>query len=154
VQDPEPVRLARTTLDALTPDTDPAVACEVLIECRYALFDYAPPAELRRMLIEDNPSGMGPWSQLSLDTVLDLWDGDLADAEARILGPQKAMLDEEFEDVSDSIQQTWMGQLSEKLTDPPSCWVFLRPCRVPVRSGRSGGTSRSPFARPRPGVRD
>jgi hypothetical protein len=156
--EPEPVTLARATLDALTPDTDPAVACEVLIECRYALFDFAPPAELRRIstrmeevsagagsalfrgealmqavvdhlrlgdifaahrtselhraLVEQSATGMGPWSQLSLDTVFDLWDGDLADAEARILGPQRAMLDERPRDVSDSMQQTWMGQLS------------------------------------------
>ncbi|MCO1661163.1 AfsR/SARP family transcriptional regulator [Pseudonocardia humida] len=172
LEDPEPVVLARATLDALIPDTDPEVACEVLTECRYALFDYAPPAELRRIsarmeevsaaatsalfrgealmqsvvdhlrlgdmiaahrtselhraLVEETAAGMGPWSQLSLDTVFDLWDGDLADAEARILGPQKAMLEENQRDVSDSMQQTWMGQLS---------WLRYQQGRMPELAG-------------------
>jgi hypothetical protein len=45
--EPPGVALARATLAALAPDTTPEVACEVLTECRWALFDFAPPAEIR-----------------------------------------------------------------------------------------------------------
>jgi AAA ATPase-like protein len=171
---PAGVELARRTLAELPADADPEVACEVLTQCRYALFDFAAPAELRalsarlegfsaaavsvhlrgdalvqsvvdhmrlgdmvaahrtselhRALVEDvgAGAGMGPWQQLSIDTVFDLWDGDLADAEARILGPQKDMLDARPRDVSDSMQQTWMGQLS---------WLRYQQGRMPELAG-------------------
>jgi hypothetical protein len=157
VEVPEGVRLARIALAALTPETTPEVACEVLTECRYALFDHISAAQSRAMsarleevaagttsvhftwegliqatvdhmrlgdmvaassacerhreLVAHTGHGMGPWSVLALDTIFDLWHGDLAAAEARILGPMRAMLDARPRDVSDSMQQTWMGQL-------------------------------------------
>jgi hypothetical protein len=171
-QRPEGVELARRTLAELPADATPDLACAVLAECRYALYDYVPPAELRglsarleevsatagsvylrgdalvqavvdhmrlgdmtaahrvseqhRVLVADQDAGMGPWQQLSMDTVFDLWDGDLAAAEERILGPQKTMLDERTRDVSDSWVQTWMGQLS---------WLRYQQGRMPELFG-------------------
>jgi hypothetical protein len=171
-QRPGGVELARRTLAELPVDATPKLACEVLAECRYALFDFVPARELRelsarleeisaatgsvdlrgdalvqavvdhmrlgdmaaahranelhRALVEDLDAGMGPWEQLAIDTVFDLWDGDLADAEARILGPQKAMLDERPRDASDSLLQTWMGQIS---------WLRYQQGRMPELFG-------------------
>jgi hypothetical protein len=166
------VELARRTLAELPADATPEVACEVLSECRYALFDYVPPAELRtlsarleefsaasvplrlradalvqstvdhmrlgdmvaahrtselhRALAEGLDGGMPPWQQLSMDTVFDLWDGDLTAAEARILGPQRDFLDARPREISDSMQQTWMGQLS---------WLRYQQGRMPELFG-------------------
>jgi hypothetical protein len=151
------VALARAALTQVGP-LAPAAACEVLNECRWALYDYIPPAEtaalserlertsllarspyfqsqalmtlaidqLRLGRVTDAqgtllahertmpPSHANQWLQLTMETVLDLWHGRLADAETRLLAvaaPIVAQANADQERVADTLQQTWQGQV-------------------------------------------
>jgi len=130
----------------------------VLNECRWALFDYEPPAETvrlserleRQSLLARSPYFQGEglmtlaidqlrlgqvtdaqstllahertmpathasqWLQLTMETVLDLWHGRFAAAEARLFnvaGPIVARAHAERARVADTLQQTWQGQV-------------------------------------------
>ncbi|MFG1874442.1 AAA family ATPase [Sphaerisporangium sp. NPDC049003] len=156
---PPEVELARATLRELPVDGDPLVRCEVLNECRWALFDHARPGELldiaarlhdagikagsayfqseamvalaidqlrlgmlgealgtvdsHRRHVARNPRVLGPWLQNTLDTVMDLWNGDFQRAEERLMGESRRMVDELAAGQAvpaETLQQTWMGQ--------------------------------------------
>jgi hypothetical protein len=151
------VRMARTALGQAD-RLPPAAACEVLNECRWALFDYDPPAEtiklserlereslmarspyfqnaalmtlaidqLRLGQVTDAQSTLlahertmpathaSRWLQLTMETVLDLWHGRFAAAEARLFSvaaPIVARAHAERARVADTLQQTWQGQV-------------------------------------------
>lgn len=151
------VRMARTALGQVD-RLPPAAACEVLNECRWALFDYDPPAEtikLSERLERDSLMARSPyfqntalmalaidqlrlgqvtdaqstllahertmpatrasrWLQLTMETVLDLWHGRFAAAEARLFtvaAPIVARAHAERARVADTLQQTWQGQV-------------------------------------------
>jgi hypothetical protein len=151
------VRMARTALGQVD-HLPPAAACEVLNECRWALFDYDPPAEtvklserlereslmarspyfqnaalmtlaidqLRLGQVTDAQSTLlahertmqdthaSRWLQLTMETVLDLWHGRFAAAEARLFtvaAPIVARAHAERARVADTLQQTWQGQV-------------------------------------------
>ena len=153
----EGVRLASVAL-ARVDGLPPAVACEVLNECRWALFDYDPPAETIRLsqrleresLLARSPyfqnmalmtlaidqlrlgrvtdaqstllahertmlaTAAVRWMQLTMETVLDLWHGRFAAAEARLFtvaAPIVARAHEERARAADTLQQTWQGQV-------------------------------------------
>ncbi|WP_248958667.1 AAA family ATPase [Sphaerisporangium perillae] len=156
---PPGVELARATLRELPPGADGLVRCEVLNECRWALYDHAHPRELlgisarlreagvqagsayfhseglvalaidqlRLGLVSDalgtvddhrrhvarNPRALGPWLQNTLDTVMDLWNGDFQRAEDRLMGESLRMVQELTADhavPAETLWQTWMGQ--------------------------------------------
>ncbi len=133
-------------------------ACEVLNECRWALFDYDPPAETIRLserlelesLLARSPffhntalmtlaidqlrlgqvtdaqgtllahertmpaTQASRWLQLTMETVLDLWHGRFAAAEARLFtvaAPIVARAHAERARTADTLQQTWQGQV-------------------------------------------
>jgi len=151
------VGLARAAL-AHVDGLPPAAACEVLNECRWALFDYDPPAQTIRLserLERESLLARSPyfhnaslmtlaidqlrlgrvtdvqgtllahertmpatlasrWLQLTMETVLDLWHGRLAAAEARLFtvaAPIVARAHAERARVADTLQQTWQGQV-------------------------------------------
>ena len=153
----EGVRLAHAALDQVNglPST---AACEVLNECRWALFDYDPPAETIRLserlelesLLARSPffhntalmtlaidqlrlgqvtdaqgtllahertmpaTQASRWLQLTMETVLDLWHGRFAAAEARLFtvaAPILARAHAERARTADTLQQTWQGQV-------------------------------------------
>ncbi|WP_424532102.1 AAA family ATPase [Sphaerisporangium viridialbum] len=153
------VRLARATLLELPEDGEALVRCEVLDECRWALFDHAHPGELldiaarlhdagiragsayfqseamvalavdqlrlgmlsealgtvdnHRRHVARNPRVLGPWLQSTLDTVMDLWDGEFERAEERLMGESRRMVDELAAGQAvpvETLAQTWMGQ--------------------------------------------
>jgi hypothetical protein len=151
------VRMARTVLGQVD-RLPPAAACEVLSECRWALFDYDPPAQtvklserlereslmarspyfqnaalmtlaidqLRLGQVADAQSTLlahertmqdthaSRWLQLTMETVLDLWHGRFAAAEARLFtvaAPVVARAHAERARVADTLQQTWQGQV-------------------------------------------
>jgi hypothetical protein len=151
------VRLAHAAL-AQVDGLPPAAACEVLNECRWALFDYDPPAETIRLserlelesLLARSPyfhnmalmtlaidqlrlgrvtdaqgtllahertmpaTQASRWLQLTMETVLDLWYGRFAAAEARLFtvaGPIVARAHAERARAADTLQQTWQGQV-------------------------------------------
>jgi hypothetical protein len=151
------VRLAHAAL-AQVDGLPPAAACEVLNECRWALFDYDPPAETIRLserlelesLLARSPyfhntalmalaidqlrlgrvtdaqgtllahertmpaTQASRWLQLTMETVLDLWYGRFAAAEARLFtvaAPIVARAHAEQARVADTLQQTWQGQV-------------------------------------------
>jgi AAA ATPase domain/Bacterial transcriptional activator domain len=151
------VRMARTALGQAD-RLPPAAACEVLNECRWALFDYDPPAEtikLSERLERESLTARSPyfqnaalmtlaidqlrlgqvtdaqstllahertmpathasrWLQLTMETVLDLWHGRFAAAEARLFtvaAPIVARAHAERARVADTLQQTWQGQV-------------------------------------------
>jgi AAA ATPase domain/Bacterial transcriptional activator domain len=153
----EGVRLAHTAL-AQVNGLPPAAACEVLNECRWALFDYDPPAETIRLserlelesLLARSPyfhntalmtlaidqlrlgrvtdaqgtllahertmpaTQASRWLQLTMETVLDLWHGRFAAAEARLFNvaaPIVARAHAERARTADTLQQTWQGQV-------------------------------------------
>jgi AAA ATPase-like protein/transcriptional activator len=153
----EGVALARTALVQVA-GLPPAAACEVLNECRWALFDYDPPAETIRLsarleresLLARSPyfqseglmtlaidqlrlgevtdaqgtllahertmpaTHASQWLQLTMETVLDLWHGRFAAAEARLFNvaaPIVARAHAERARVADTLQQTWQGQV-------------------------------------------
>ena len=153
----EGVALARTALTQVA-GLPPAAACEVLNECRWALFDYDPPAETIRLserldresLLARSPyfqseglmtlaidqlrlgevtdaqstllahertmpaTHAAHWLQLTMETVLDLWHGRFAAAEARLFNvaaPIVARAHAERARVADTLQQTWQGQV-------------------------------------------
>jgi hypothetical protein len=136
----------------------PAAGCEVLNECRWALFDYEPPAEtirlserleresllarssyfqnaalmtlaidqLRLGQVSDAQgtllahertlpaTGAAQWLQLTMETVLDLWHGRFAAAQARLFdvaAPIVARAHAERARAADTLQQTWQGQV-------------------------------------------
>jgi len=151
------VALARTALSQA--DTlPPAAACEVLNECRWALYDYDPPSEAIRLserlertsLLARSPyfqseglmtlaidqlrtgrvtdaqglllahertmpaSHANQWLQLTMETVLDLWQGRFAAAQHRLFtaaAPIVARAHAHSEPVADTLQQTWQGQV-------------------------------------------
>jgi len=147
-------RAALAQVDTLLPDT----SCEVLHECRWALYDYDPPAETIRLserlerasVLARSPyfqrealmtlaidelrlgrvtdaagtllahertmpaSHASRWLQLTMETVLDLWHGRFAAAEARLFtvaAPIVARAHAEGALVADTQQQTWQGQV-------------------------------------------
>ena len=151
------VRLARAAL-AQVDGLPSAMACEVLNECRWALFDYDPPAETIRLserlelqsLLARSPffhntalmtlaidqlrlgrvtdaqgtllahertmpaTQASRWLQLTMETVLDLWHGRFAAAEARLFtvaAPIVARAHAERARTADTLQQTWQGQV-------------------------------------------
>ncbi len=151
------VRLARAAL-AQADGLPSATACEVLNECRWALFDYDPPAETIRLserlelesLLARSPffhntalmtlaidqlrlgrvtdaqgtllahertmpaTQASRWLQLTMETVLDLWHGRFAAAEARLFtvaAPIVARAQAERARTADTLQQTWQGQV-------------------------------------------
>jgi hypothetical protein len=153
----EGVRLAHAAL-AQVNGLPPAAACEVINECRWALFDYDPPAETIRLserlelesLLARSPyfhntalmtlaidqlrlgqvtdaqgtllahertmpaTQASRWLQLTMETVLDLWHGRFAAAEARLFtvaAPIVARAHAERARVADTLQQTWQGQV-------------------------------------------
>jgi hypothetical protein len=153
----EGVRLAHAAL-AQVNGLPPAAACEVLNECRWALFDYDPPAETIRLserlelesLLARSPyfhntalmtlaidqlrlgrvtdaqgtllahertmpaTQASRWLQLTMETVLDLWHGRFAAAEARLFNvaaPILARAHAERARTADTLQQTWQGQV-------------------------------------------
>jgi hypothetical protein len=153
----EGVRLAHAAL-AQVNGLPPAAACEVLNECRWALFDYDPPAETIRLserlelesLLARSPyfhntalmtlaidqlrlgrvtdaqgtllahertmpaTQASRWLQLTMETVLDLWHGRFAAAEARLFNvaaPIVARAHAERARTADTLQQTWQGQV-------------------------------------------
>ena len=130
----------------------------MLNECRWALFDYDPPAETiklserleRESLLARSPyfestalmtlaidqlrlgqvtdaqstllahertmpaTRASRWLQLTMETVLDLWHGRFAAAEARLFtvaAPIVARAHAERARVADTLQQTWQGQV-------------------------------------------
>jgi hypothetical protein len=165
------VALARECLSALDDDrvrddrgledrVSAAVACEVLTECRWALYDTARPAELINLAgrldsaalaaesehfrgealvaltIDELRLGRVPlagrsverhrdlaaatgrtfsgWLRATMDTMLDLWHGEFAAAQARLLGESRELADRltaASTCPADAITQTWMGQL-------------------------------------------
>ncbi|GAA3846427.1 hypothetical protein GCM10022226_82500 [Sphaerisporangium flaviroseum] len=156
---PAGVELARATLRELPADGSALVRCEVLNECRWALYDHAHPGELHGISVQlheagiqagsayfqseglvalaidqlrlgllsealgtvDNhrrhvarsPRALGPWLQSTLDTVMDLWNGDFRRAEERLMGESRRMVDELTAGQSmpaETLTQTWMGQ--------------------------------------------
>ncbi|MEV7967910.1 AAA family ATPase [Sphaerisporangium sp. NPDC088356] len=156
---PAGVELARATLLELPVSGDALVRCEVLDECRWALFDHAHPGELldiagwlhdagiqagsayfqseamvalavdqlrlgllsealgsvdnHRRHVARNPRALGPWLQNTLDTVMDLWNGDFQRAEERLMGESLRMVEELSADQAvpaETLRQTWMGQ--------------------------------------------
>ncbi|MFC4588571.1 AAA family ATPase [Sphaerisporangium corydalis] len=156
---PAGVALARATLRELPAEGNPLFRCEVLNECRWALFDHAHPGELvdiaaqlheagiqggsayfqsegmvalavdqlRLGLLSDalatidnhrrhvtrSPRALGPWLQNTLDTVMDLWNGDFQRAGERLMGESRTMVEELAAGGSvpaETLQQTWMGQ--------------------------------------------
>lgn len=153
------VELARATLRDLPETGNLLVRCEVLNECRWALFDHVPPGELigiatrlhetglragsayfqsegmvavavdqlrlgllsealgtvddHRRHVARNPRALGPWLQSTLDTVMDLWNGDFQRAEERLTGESRRMVDELAASQAlpaETLHQTWMGQ--------------------------------------------
>lgn len=155
LHDPDPAEAVddvRRILDAVGPEVDAEAACDVLVECRWTLFDHAPPSATRaisrelekrsveaaslhyrwealvcgivddlrlgamdaarraterhRDIVERHAHGLGPWLAPTLDTLFDIWDGRLDDAERR-LGRQDTSA---FADDADSLRQTWLGQ--------------------------------------------
>ncbi|MFC4536202.1 AAA family ATPase [Sphaerisporangium dianthi] len=156
---PPGVELARATLRELPAGVDRLVRCEVLNECRWALYDHAHPGELigiaaqlresgvqagsayfqseglvalavdqlrlgrlgdalgtvddHRMHVARNPRALGPWLQSTLDTVMDLWNGDFQRAEERLMGESLRMVEEltaGHAAPGETLRQTWMGQ--------------------------------------------
>jgi hypothetical protein len=65
-------------------------------------------SERHRIHVTRTEHGLGHWLQVTFDTLFDLWDGDLDAAERRVFGP---LLQAVQQDRSDSLQQTWMGQV-------------------------------------------
>jgi hypothetical protein len=156
---PAGVELARATLLELPAGGNALVRCEVLNECRWALYDHASPGELigiagllheagiqagsayfqsegmialaidqlrlgrlsealgtvdsHRRHVARNPRVLGSWLQNTLDTVMDLWNGDFQRAETRLMGESRRMVDELAAGQAvpaETLQQTWMGQ--------------------------------------------
>ncbi|MET8159727.1 AAA family ATPase [Sphaerisporangium sp. NPDC005289] len=156
---PVGVELARATLRELPADVDRLVRCEVLNECRWALYDHADPRELlgiaarlreagvqagsayfqseglvalavdqlrlgllgdalgtvddHRRHVARNPRALGPWLQGTLDTVMDMWNGDFRRAEERLMGEALRMVEELTAGHAvpgETLRQTWMGQ--------------------------------------------
>ncbi|GLZ38127.1 hypothetical protein [Actinokineospora sp. NBRC 105648] len=155
---PAGVREARALIEELRPDDPPEVVCDVLTECRWALYDFTPPARLRdisemleraahsggpehfhgeaviataidqlrlgelhnaqataarhREITARSAHGLMPWLQSTLDTMYDLWRGNLAAAEQRLFGPGQTLLDSSATPTTgDSLRQTWMAQV-------------------------------------------
>ena len=117
--------LAHRTLGELDAVTDADTVCEVLTECRWALFDSEPPARLGRVTaaraalekhrtyVAAGGSPMASWLQHTADTMLDLWHGNFAAAQRRLGESQKAidLLAPPSDPRADNLHQTWTGQV-------------------------------------------
>ncbi|MFF5114370.1 AAA family ATPase [Streptosporangium sp. NPDC000509] len=153
------VELARATLGELEKSgAGPLIRCEVLNECRWGLYDFAPPKELlgiaerlreasieaasahfrseamvaltvdrlrlgrlreaaatvagHRRHVARNHRVFGAWLQNTLDTLMDVWQGEFDRAEERVLAEWRR-LDEESEGetvFADTLRQTLLAQ--------------------------------------------
>ncbi|MBM7774104.1 hypothetical protein JOD54_004308 [Actinokineospora baliensis] len=155
---PAGVRAARALIADLKQDDPSEIVCDVLTECRWALYDFTPPDQLRdisrmleqaaysggpehfhgealiatvidhlrlgelheaqataarhREIAAHSAHGLMPWLQSTMDTMFDLWRGNLTAAEHRLFGTGRALLNRmATQTIGDSLRQTWMAQV-------------------------------------------
>jgi transcriptional regulator with XRE-family HTH domain len=151
--------LAHHTLRTTGRENPDTVRCEVLTECRWALFDHEPAARLlplslaldeaasraqqphfqgealialavdhlrvghvsnalatierHRTHAARHRGALTQWQQCTLDTLMDLWDGNFASAADWVFGESQKIvsaLEQEMQTPADTLNQTRMGQ--------------------------------------------